>query len=205
MQEKCCVYLFDTCILHLWDNNKKFKYILLAEILSGTVLRVLISNILILRSKASYDLMFSWLTNQKCFDLYLSAILTLIKFSYIPLHISSHVCICVYSCVVFFIIFGLHASLVLVFNSISSVSCINYFLLSLWILSPRLAGIRRRDGILEGCLGQEECLLHIQQLWQPLQLLLAYKKELEDQHLPLQWFWHVLYVTINQVLFILFE
>lgn len=56
------------------------------------------------------------------------------------------------------------------------------------------AGTRRRDGILKECLVQVECLLHIQRLLQLLQRLLVYMKELEDQTLPLLWFWHVLYV-----------
>ena len=47
----------------------------------------------------------------------------------------------------------------------------------LYVLSK---GIRKRDGIWNGLLGLEECLLHIQQLLQLLLWPLVYKKALED-------------------------
>ena len=52
-----------------------------------------------------------------------------------------------------------------------------YRQLCLYVLSK---GIRKRDGIWNGLLGLEECLLHIQQLLQLLLWPLVYKKALED-------------------------
>lgn len=60
-----------------------------------------------------------------------------------------------------------------------------------------LAGIKRRNGIREGCLALVACHHHI---LQQLLLLLhaqAYKRAQVHRLLPLQWFWHVLYVLIT--------
>lgn len=58
----------------------------------------------------------------------------------------------------------------------------------------RYAGWRIRNGILKRWLALVECHHHIQRQSLLLLLQLAWKKELEEHHLQLQWSWHVLYV-----------
>ncbi|XP_058219245.1 uncharacterized protein LOC131329859 isoform X2 [Rhododendron vialii] len=84
-------------------------------------------------------------------------------------------------------------------TSLSCARCSPVLSLSFSSLSP--PGSRRRDGILEEWLVRGECHPHIQRLSQLLQQLLVFKKEQEDQPLPLPLCWHALYVLLIQVMY----